>query len=742
MFLQKLILRLLADASGYHRTINSVLRDTSSAASRITRDLSGGIAAGMRGASSAVSAGTRDMTSMISRMGKDASGVFAAIARDLSRAATRRGPSGGGGGGGGMGFIGGVTRLAAAFGLLAVAERGLDFVWDTGKQAVQLAADYQQASVAFEVMTGSATRGQKLLGDVVQMALETPFRSDSLIKSAQQLKAYGVATDQIVPTLQALGDVAAGGSGGSIDERLGRIAYAFGQVRSAGRLFGTELRQFTEAGVPIIESLAVVMKKPETSIKQLVETGQVGFREVVMAFNQMTGAGGQFYGMMEKQSQTVQGRWNAFRENIQIGLRNIGLAFFKGFGVADLLKEFTDMTSGVASQTAKLEGFFSRIREVFDVARFAAQALAEVVGGRVASSFESLSGSAPDWSTMKSGFTAFVRIVLQGIASVVQALSNAMKVLTTTVMKPVAEALKAAGPTAKADDLSRQFPGSSPFGAAWEGKIGWGEALKFAWGRGTREMGDATVGKLEPESVTKAREAAGKIGSALDGMIGTLEKVPFDVTLVTDSLKKFDEFLLTASSDATAANRSLGGLVGGIGLVAQGFDNRKLRDSMLTEYRGEPKGLQMLAEWRKEIEEGATPLQQFTKQMKDLNSLALQSNDRLYDKSLMGAVGMPGLFGASANAAELAFGARKIAEPLLKDAMQASAHLPAAQYRGSSEAQDTINRTTLQQKSIVQLLEDGLNQQKAAEEDKKQRDKDLIDAVRELQKRGLIPGRI
>ena len=194
-------------------------------------------------------------------------------------------------------------------------------------QSMKLASSYERAEIAFEIMAGTADKAKKLLNDITNLAIETPFKSEELIRDAKQLQAFGVDIEQIVPILEMLGNVSAG-TGGHMD----RIILAFGQVRTAGRLMGQELRQFTNAGIPMMEHLAAVMGKPVDEITHLVHTGQVGFSDVVNAFKHMTKEGSSFAGMMERvNKETISGRWESFNEKLQVTGRNLGLGLFRGF---------------------------------------------------------------------------------------------------------------------------------------------------------------------------------------------------------------------------------------------------------------------------------------------------------------------------------------------------------------------------------------------------------------------------
>lgn len=208
-------------------------------------------------------------------------------------------------------------------------------------EGVRLAGAYEKAGIAFEVMTGSAERGKQMLEDINQLALTTPFRSTELVEGAKELKAFGVGTEQVLPVLEVLGDVSAG-TGTS----LGRLTLALGQVMTAGRLTGQELRQFVNAGVPLIEYLSRSMGKPEQAIQHMVRQGKVGANDVIEAFTRMTTEGGIFSDMMVRLNNTVPGQWNTLIENLEFLARDMGTAFFEGVRLKDLLKSANTWLSG------------------------------------------------------------------------------------------------------------------------------------------------------------------------------------------------------------------------------------------------------------------------------------------------------------------------------------------------------------------------------------------------------------
>lgn len=125
------------------------------------------------------------------------------------------------------------------------------------KAAVENAAAYEQNRIAFETMLGSAEMAQKTLKEVSDFAAKTPFDLPQVVTGAKQLLAYNVEAEKLIPTFQMLGDIAAGVG----TEKLPNLILAFGQVKAATRLTGMELRQFSEAGVPLLQALTSELNK-------------------------------------------------------------------------------------------------------------------------------------------------------------------------------------------------------------------------------------------------------------------------------------------------------------------------------------------------------------------------------------------------------------------------------------------------------------------------------------------------
>ncbi|WP_189663094.1 tape measure protein [Polaribacter sp. IC073] len=187
------------------------------------------------------------------------------------------------------------------------------------QQIVSIRGEFQQLSVAFETMLGNKEKSDQLMSEVVDFAAKTPFKLTEVAGGTKQLLAYRVEQEKIIPTLKALGDVSAG-----LNVPINRLILNYGQVKTAAKLTGRELRDFNMAGVPLIAELSKNLNKSETDISTMVSAGRIGFKDVEEAFRTMTSAGGSFENLMEKQSSTITGRISNLNDAIDVMYNNIG----------------------------------------------------------------------------------------------------------------------------------------------------------------------------------------------------------------------------------------------------------------------------------------------------------------------------------------------------------------------------------------------------------------------------------
>jgi len=178
--------------------------------------------------------------------------------------------------------------------------------------AVKTASDFEQSRIAFDTMLGSSEAARKMMQNLSDFAIKTPFTLPEVVTGAKQLLAYGISAENILPDLKALGDISAGVG----RDKLPFLTLAFGQVATKGKLAGQEIRQFTEAGVPLVAELAKTLGKTKEEITKMSEEGQISFEDVRKALQGMTGEGGRFFNLMEKQSHTFGGVMSNIQDQI------------------------------------------------------------------------------------------------------------------------------------------------------------------------------------------------------------------------------------------------------------------------------------------------------------------------------------------------------------------------------------------------------------------------------------------
>lgn len=193
------------------------------------------------------------------------------------------------------------------------------------KSLVDVTGFFEQQQVALDGILGSASAATKAIGQLKQMALQSPKQFKDLVGDAKQLSAYGIEAQNLLPTVKQLADISVG-----LGVDMSRLVLAYGQVKSASVLRGQELRQFTEAGVPMVEKLA---EKFTDLNGRLVTTGevfdliskrQVSFEMVAEVLRDMTAEGGKFYNMQENISETLYGQVQKIKDLWTINLADTG----------------------------------------------------------------------------------------------------------------------------------------------------------------------------------------------------------------------------------------------------------------------------------------------------------------------------------------------------------------------------------------------------------------------------------
>lgn len=178
---------------------------------------------------------------------------------------------------------------------------------------IRFGSEAQKAKIAYEVMLGSVEKGNAMYKQLQDFANVTPFDNASVNKAAQTLLQFGMAGQDVLSTLQMLGDVSAGDK-----QKFDSLTLAFGQMQSAGKLMGQDLLQMINAGFNPLQQMSKDTGKSMGVLKEEMSKGAISSQQVMNAFKNATKEGGQFHGMMDRMSQTFSGRWSTAMGKIQL----------------------------------------------------------------------------------------------------------------------------------------------------------------------------------------------------------------------------------------------------------------------------------------------------------------------------------------------------------------------------------------------------------------------------------------
>lgn len=239
---------------------------------------------------------------------------------------------------------------------------------------ISAAAEAEEAKVQLEVFSGSAKVAAETYLKLRALAAKTPITLRGVQDAAVRLMAYGISTQELLPTLSMLGDVSAGNS-----ERFQFLARAYGQVAAAGRLMGQENLQLINAGFAPLKEMSKQTGESMGSLKKRMENGQISFAEFRQAMIDAVGEGGRFFEMMEKYARTFSGATTIFKSAIEEVKIDLGEKLLPA--LAAIVNKTTEVVKGLQSFALNLSK--TQVQTIAAVAAFASVVviLPKVVAG-------------------------------------------------------------------------------------------------------------------------------------------------------------------------------------------------------------------------------------------------------------------------------------------------------------------------------------------------------------------------
>lgn len=171
-------------------------------------------------------------------------------------------------------------------------------------------ATIEQLTTSFEVMTGSANKSAEIVQELKDIGAKTPFEFTGLAETVQLLMNYGLTADDAIDKMQMLGDISQGSA-----EKMNRIAMAYGQMSSAGKVQLEDIKQMIEAGFNPLQEISQSTGESMASLYDRISDGKISVDEITASMERSTSAGGKYFQSMDKQSQTLNGQLSTLSDN-------------------------------------------------------------------------------------------------------------------------------------------------------------------------------------------------------------------------------------------------------------------------------------------------------------------------------------------------------------------------------------------------------------------------------------------
>lgn len=240
-----------------------------------------------------------------------------------------------------------ISQLLQRTAVLFTFNSAKDFI----RQIAEVRGQMEMSQRSLESMLQNKVQADEIFNKTVQLAVKSPFRIKDLVNYTKQLAAYRIENDKLYDTTKRLADVSAG-----LGVDMSRLILAYGQVKAAAYLRGSEVRQFTEAGINMYGELQALFKERDNAdyttaqIVDMISKRMVKFKDVEQVFQRLTDKGGMFYEMQERQSQTLWGMIQKAGDAFDVMLNEIGKSnegVLKGTVAAaiELLKHWKSIAS-------------------------------------------------------------------------------------------------------------------------------------------------------------------------------------------------------------------------------------------------------------------------------------------------------------------------------------------------------------------------------------------------------------
>jgi hypothetical protein len=243
------------------------------------------------------------------------------------------------------------------------------------RAVVDIGGEFENQKVAMASILQDEGKAITIFNQIKKLAVASPFGIMDLNQYAKQLSAYSIPYNELYDTMKRLADISAG-----VGVDMGRIILAFGQIKAAKFLKGTELRQLTEANIPMVDKLAERFSKLEGRIVSagevldMISKKKVTFEDVKDVLWELTDDGGMFNNMQEVLSESVKSKWKNLADAIDIMLGDIAES------MGSTLKWTAESLTTLAQNWKEIVPFITAATAAFGTYRVAVYAGSRAMG--------------------------------------------------------------------------------------------------------------------------------------------------------------------------------------------------------------------------------------------------------------------------------------------------------------------------------------------------------------------------
>jgi tape measure domain-containing protein len=221
-----------------------------------------------------------------------------------------------------------------------------------GTVSVMASSKVEQTRTTFSVMMGDAKKADALLADLFKFEAKTPFNLEDVLGFANTLVMMKIPLEDMTKTMTMLGE-ATGGKAAAVE---GVLAQLF-QVKNLGYASMQDIKPMTNWGVPIIEALSKVMNTDAKGVMKAISKQQVSYDILMRA---MTQIGQDRTGLMEKQSQTINGLMSTIQSGIFKLRLELGDLIVKEFKLQKIMKAIIAMLDKMVTFVKNLSPFWRK----------------------------------------------------------------------------------------------------------------------------------------------------------------------------------------------------------------------------------------------------------------------------------------------------------------------------------------------------------------------------------------------